>query len=198
MNRYVNIGLSCAMAALIASTTVALSAQQTTPAGRGRGAAPATTTPPPPQGGDNTARPARRGGGGSESTAQPQKMGDQSTPITATVTNLGPVHIARAVKADGQPLPAGTYQVRVTEREASPAAAGQTPQYERWAEFLQGGQVKGREVVTVVPQADIAKIADDKLPKPGSYRGEVLKGGDYYRLWYNRGGTHYLVHFNIA
>ena len=198
MNRYVNIGLSCAMTALIALTTVALSAQQTTPPARGgRGTTPpATSTPPAREGGGATARPARPSGG-SDST-QPQKMGDQSTPIPATVTTLGAVHIARAVKADGQTLAAGTYQVRVTERLASPAAAGQTPEYERWAEFLQGGQVKGREVVTVVPQADIAKIADDKLPKPGSYRAEVLKGGDYYRLWYNRAGTHYLVHFNIA
>jgi len=192
MNRYVNIACSCAVAALMASSTVSLAAQQTTPAGRGRGAAPAPATPPATQG----ARPAPRGGAGESAT--PQKMGDQSTPIAATVTTLGPVRLARAVKADGQPLPAGTYQVRVTEREASPAAPGETPQYERWAEFLQGGQVKGREVVTVVPQADIAKIADDKLPASGSYRAEVLKGGDYYRLWYNRGGTHYLVHFNIS
>ena len=112
---------------------------------------------------------------------------------------LGAVRIGKAVKADGQPLPIGTYQLRVTERQASPAAPGQTPQYERWAEFLQGGQVKGREVVTIVPASDISAVADMKPPppRPGAYRAEVLKGGDYYRLWFNKGGTHYLVHFNI-
>ena len=121
-----------------------------------------------------------------------------AVPAGTTVTTLGPVRIAKAVKADGQSLAAGTYQLRVTEREASPPARGQTPQYERWAEFLQGGQVKGREVVTIVPQSDIGQVAEDRPPRPGAYRAEVLKGGDYYRLWFNKGGNHYLVHFNIA
>jgi len=121
-----------------------------------------------------------------------------AVPAGTTVTTLGAVRLAKPVKADGQPLPAGTYQLRVTEREAAPPAAGQTPQFERWAEFLQAGQVKGREVVTVVPQSDIAAVAEDKPPRPGGYRVDVLKGGDYYRLWFNKGGNHYLVHFNIG
>ena len=32
---------------------------------------------------------------------------------------------------------------------------------------------------------------------PAGYRAEVLKGDDYLRLWINRGGNHYLIHFNI-
>lgn len=115
-----------------------------------------------------------------------------------TTTGLGSVHISRAVKADGKALPAGTYQLRVTGSVAEPAAAGQTPQYERWAEFLQGGQVKGREVVTIVPQSDIAQVGKQKAPASGSYRVELLKGGDYLRLWFNKGGNHYLVHFNVG
>jgi hypothetical protein len=121
-----------------------------------------------------------------------------AVPAGTTVTTLGPVHVGRAVKADGQPLPPGTYVLRVTEREASPAAPGQTPQYERWAEFIQGGQVKGREVVTIVPPDAASQVVKETPPRPGSYRVDVLKGGDYYRLWFNKGGTHYLVHFNIA
>ena len=166
MNRYVNMGWSCATVALIGLAAASLSAQQPARGGRGRGGSTVEQGP--------------------------------AVPAGTSVTTLGPVHIAKAVKADGQPLPAGTYQVRVTEREASPPAAGQTPQYERWAEFLQGGQVKGREVVTIVPQSDIAAVAEQRPPAPGSYRMEVLKGGDYYRLWFNRGGNHYLVHFNIG
>jgi hypothetical protein len=116
---------------------------------------------------------------------------------SASTTVLGSVHIGKAVKADGQPLPAGTYQLRVTETAATPPAPGQTPQYERWAEFLQGGQVKGREVVTIVTP-DVAKdVMKETFPPSGGYKVEVLKGGDYYRLWFNKGGTHYLVHFNI-
>jgi hypothetical protein len=122
--------------------------------------------------------------------AQPQ--------IAATVTTVGTVHIGRAVKADGQPLPAGNYVLRVTEREAAPPAAGQTPQFERWAEFLQGGQVKGREVVIIVTPDAAKQVLKDKWPAAGAYRADVLKGGDYYRVWYNKGGTHYLVHFNLT
>ena len=77
------------------------------------------------------------------------------------------------------------------------AGAGQTPQYERWAEFLRGGKVVGREVVTVVPASDIKQVAEMTPPPAGGSRAEVLKGGDYLRLWINRGGNHYLIHFNI-
>lgn len=148
MNRYVNIGLACMVAAFVGAAAADLSAQ-----------------------------------------AQPASA--------STTTNLGMVRIPRAVKADGQALPAGTYQIRVTETPASPPAAGQTPQYERWAEFLRGGKVVGREVVTVVPASDIKQIAEVTPPRPGGARTEVLKGGDYLRLWLNRAGTHYLIHFNI-
>lgn len=125
----------------------------------------------------------------------------QAKPATqtesGTTTNLGTVRIPRAVKADGQALPAGTYQVRVTETPATPAAPGQTPQLERWAEFLRGGKVVGREVVTIVPASDVKQVADMRPPPPGGSRVEVLKGGDYLRVWINRAGNQYLIHFNI-
>jgi hypothetical protein len=127
-------------------------------------------------------------------TAKPAM--EQSAQAGSTV-NLGAVRIPRAVKGDGQALPAGTYQVRVTETPASPPAPGQTPQYERWAEFMRGGKVVAREVVTIVPASDIKEVAEQTPPPAGGYRAEVLKGNDYLRLWINRGGNHYLIHFNI-
>jgi len=111
---------------------------------------------------------------------------------------LGSVRIPKSVKADGKPLPAGTYQVRLTPQTASPDAKGQTPTLERWAEFVQGGQVKGREVVTIIPQSDIGKVQKDPPPRANGSKVETLKGGDYMRVWINRGGNHYLVHFPIA
>jgi len=111
---------------------------------------------------------------------------------------LGSVRLPKAVKADGKPLPAGTYVVRVTSQAATPDAKGQTPTLERWLEFMQNGQVKGREVVTIVPQAEIAAVQKDAPPKPNGSKVETLKGGDYTRLWINRGGNHYLVHFPNA
>ncbi len=158
MNRYVNIGLACTMAAFLGAA-IDLSAQ----------AKPAASQTKP------------------AAAAQP----------AGSVVNLGTVNIPRAVKADGQALAAGAYQVRVTETPASPPAAGQTPQYERWAEFLRGGKVVGREVVTIVPASDIKQVAEMTPPPAGGARADVLKGNDYLRLWINRGGNHYLIHFNI-
>ena len=102
---------------------------------------------------------------------------------------------SRAVKAGGESLAAGSYQLRVTETPATPPAPGQTPQFERWAEFLRGGKVVAREVVTVVPASDIKQVAEMTPPPSGGSRTDVLKGNDYLRLWVNRGGNHYLVHF---
>lgn len=176
MNRYVNIGLALGMSAFLGAA-VQLSAQ----------AKPETAKPAMEQ--PQTAKP---------QTAKPQtaKPAMQSAQAGGTV-NLGSVRIPRAVKGDGQPLPAGTYTVRVTETPASPQVPGQTPQYERWAEFMQGGKVVAREVVTIVPGSDIKQVAEQTPPPSGGYRAEVLKGNDYLRLWIHRGGNHYLIHFNI-
>jgi len=111
---------------------------------------------------------------------------------------LGVVHFGKSLKADGKVLPAGTYQVRLTAQEAMPAAKGQTAALERWIEFLQQGQVKGREVVTIVPQSEIALVERDVPPHVNASKLEMLKGGNYMRLWINKGGYHYLVHFPMG
>jgi hypothetical protein len=112
--------------------------------------------------------------------------------------NLGTVRIPRAVMADGKPLKPGSYQGRLTAQEAKPDAVGQTEKMERWVEFLQGGKVVGREVVSIVPGAEIAQVADGTPPRPGGSKVELLKGNDYIRVWINRGGTHYLIHLPVA
>jgi hypothetical protein len=117
--------------------------------------------------------------------------------VPAGESVLGTVSIPRAVMADGKPLPAGRYTVRLTAETASPAP-GASAQLERWVEFVQGGQVRGRELVSIVP-ADEVK---DTMPGPdmpgrvgrtGS-RVEMLKGGEFLRVWIARGGHNYLIH----
>ena len=108
---------------------------------------------------------------------------------------LGSVHIPKSVKADGKALAAGTYQVRLTPQTATPDAKGQTASLERWVEFVKGGKVAGREVVTIIPQSEIDKVQKDTPPHANSAKVETLKGGDYMRVWINKGGNHYLVHF---
>jgi hypothetical protein len=109
---------------------------------------------------------------------------------------LGSVRITRSVTADGKALPAGTYTVRVTAQESKPDAVGQTEALERWAEFVQRGEVKGREVVSIVPASEAKLVVKDAPPRAGGSKVQVLRGNEYIRVWFNKGGTHYLI--NLA
>lgn len=111
---------------------------------------------------------------------------------------LGTVRLPRAVMADGKALPAGVYQVRLTADPARPDAVGATEELSRWAEFLQNGKVRGREVVTIVPAAEAKIVAKDPPPAAGRSKVQMLKGDDYLRVWINRGGTHYLIHMPVS
>ena len=111
----------------------------------------------------------------------------------SAATSLGSVTLSRKVTADGQPLPAGTYQVRLTTDQPR-SVVGQTPEAERYVEFVRGGKVVGREVATVVSDADAKTILKVAKPAPGGVRVEMLKGDDYLRVWINRGGNNYIIH----
>ena len=137
-------------------------------------------------------KPATQAGGHTAPKAQPGSAPAPSVPTGEM--QLGSVHLTKGVKADGKPLAAGTYQLRLTAQAATPDAKGQTPSSERWVEFVQRGQVKGREVVTIVPQSEIDKVQKDTPPHANASKVEMLKGGDYLRVWINRGGNHYLLH----
>lgn len=126
----------------------------------------------------------------------------QTTPqgqVPAGEASLGSVSLPRSVMADGKTLKAGTYQVRLTAQAASPAVAGQS--MERWVEFVQGGKVVGREVVSMVPAAE-AKDLQPGPDAPASTRTgskvEMLKGNEYLRVWINRAGVGYLIHMPPA
>ena len=109
---------------------------------------------------------------------------------------LGSVHLAKATTADGKPLPAGTYQVLLTAQEAKPDAKGASENIERWVEFVQKGTVKGREVVSIVPQNEVKNVVKDTPPRAGGPpKVQTLKGNDYMRVWFNKGGNHYLIYF---
>ena len=125
----------------------------------------------------------------------------QQGTVPTTETALGSVRIPRAVKADGKDLKAGTYSVRLTAQEASPAVPG--IKMERWVEFVQGGKVAGREVVSIIPADEVKDtqpgpdLGGGKAPRAGT-RVEMLKGGEYLRVWISRGGVQYLVHLPPA
>ena len=111
---------------------------------------------------------------------------------------LGTFHLNRAVMVDGKKLAAGTYQLRLT-MDHPKAATGESSESEQFVEILKGNTVVARDVATVVSKADIASIGKgDPAPAPGSAKVEMLKGDDYIRVWVNKDGTHYLLHFPVS
>jgi hypothetical protein len=107
------------------------------------------------------------------------------------------VRLPQGVLADGKPLAAGLYEVRVTTEHPSPAR-GQSPTGECWVEFVKDGAVAGREVASVVPPEEIAAVAKGPAPKPGTTRVDLLKEGEYLRVWINSAGTHYLINLTVS
>lgn len=123
-----------------------------------------------------------------------------TTAATPTVPTgeiaLGSFRLPRAVTADGKSLAAGSYTAKVTAQEAKPDAVGTTEPLERWVELSRGGKASGREVVVIVPEAEIKMVVKDPPPRAGGApKVQVLKGNDYLRVWFNRAGHHYLIYF---
>jgi hypothetical protein len=128
-----------------------------------------------------------------------EQPGTAATPtVPAGELALGTIRLPRAVMVDGKSLPAGTYTVRLTAEEAKPEAVGTTEALERWVEFVRGGKVVGREVVSIVPAAEAKLVAKDAPPRAGASKVQMLRGNDYVRVWINRGGNHYLMHLPVG
>src|SRR5688572_4029651 len=70
-----------------------------------------------------------QGAAGAGGHTAPKAQPPMAAPATVPTGDLalGSVNINRAVRADGKPLPAGTYQVRLTSQTAAPEAIGQSP-----------------------------------------------------------------------
>ena len=127
----------------------------------------------------------------------PPALAQTGATLPAAGTSLGSVTLTKKVLADGQPLAPGTYQVRLSGDDVKPAA-GQTPDAERYVEFLKGGKVVGREMATIVTSADIAEVGKGLKPVTGGARVELLKGNDYLRVWINRSGLNYIIHLPVG
>lgn len=120
--------------------------------------------------------------------------------ITATAQQaaqaLGTVRLPRAVVANGQPLPAGTYTLRLSSDPVT-AVSGQGPDAAKWVEFVQSGQVKGKELASVVAPADVKVVAKRTPPADGHPLVQMLKGADYLRVWVGHNGAQYLIHLSL-
>ena len=160
-------------------------AAKTTPAGDAQAAEKPKAAKPKKASSDNAA---------ASHTAPNNQPNTAEEPTAPGAMALGTVRLPKAVKADGKELAAGSYQVRLTADEAKPDAKGSTEKLERWVEFLKGKNVVAREVVSIVPAAEAKLVQKDTPPPSGGSKVETLKGGDYVRVWINKGGNYYLVH----
>ena len=48
-----------------------------------------------------------------------------------------------------------------------------------------------------MPQGEAKLVAKDPPPAPGRSKVQMLKGGDYLRVWINKGGNYYLIHLPV-
>jgi hypothetical protein len=115
----------------------------------------------------------------------------------AVPQTLATVRIPQGVMANGQALPAGTYAVRVSSDPVT-SVVGQGADAARWVEFVQNGQVRGKELASVVAPPDVKAVAKRTPPAAGSGLVHVLRGSEYVRVWVNPDGSQYLVHLAVT
>ena len=117
--------------------------------------------------------------------------GAQSASMT-----LGTVRITQPVRAHGQPLAPGTYEVRLTD-ESLPPNPGQSPDAMRVVEFVKDGQVIARDAAEVMA-AEGSVVGTAGGAGSSKPRVEMLKGGEFLRVSAMRDGMRYLIHLPVA
>ena len=110
---------------------------------------------------------------------------------------LATVRIPHSVLANGKPLPAGTYELRLTNERPTPLV-GQSSDAERWVEFVVSGTVVAREVAVVLCDSDLPPIGASSVPSPSGTRVEMLKGGEFVRVSVKKGGDAYLIYLPVV
>jgi hypothetical protein len=114
---------------------------------------------------------------------------------TGSSDSLGTVAIEHPVLANAQQLAPGHYEVHLTDTWLDPLETGEQ-QGMRWVEFRAAGRTAGREAALVIPAGAINAISEAH-PAPGATRVDLLKGGEFVRVWANRAGTNYLIHLPV-
>lgn len=123
-------------------------------------------------------------------------IGDSGPGSKADASILTTVRITAPVTAAGTPLPAGTYQLRLTgERPVPPI--GQPQNAQEWIEFVKDGHVIAREAAEILYDDDLpAEGATAQKARPGT-RVEMLKGGEFLRISVKRDHDLYLIYLPV-
>jgi hypothetical protein len=118
-----------------------------------------------------------------------------ATAAYAASVTLGTVRITQPVLANAQPLPPGTYEVRLTDEHLSPNP-GQSPDAEQVVEFVKDGMVVARGAAEVLPMSDAVGTSGG-APASSKLRVEKLKEDDFIRIATVRDGKRYLIYLPI-
>jgi hypothetical protein len=108
-------------------------------------------------------------------------------------SSLGTVRFNQPVQAGGTTLQPGTYEVRLTGEHLMPLP-GQSEDAEQRVEILSNGQVVARDVATVVPVSTTTVVGTSgRVGTIGVV--QMLKGGEFLRVSFNKGSERFLLHF---
>jgi hypothetical protein len=110
---------------------------------------------------------------------------------------LATVQIPRDVLANGTPLAAGTYELRLTG-ERPPALVGQSPDAQAFVDIVADGEAVAREVAEVLRDATLPEEGASSQRVPTGVTVNLLNGGEFVRVSVKRDdGTRYLIHFPV-
>jgi len=104
------------------------------------------------------------------------------------------VQISQQVMVDGKPLPAGTYEIWVTN-ERPDVDAGAPSDAQRVVELAQNGQVIARTIAEVFPRGSRQEVGTSGTTGAVRARAEMLRGGEFLRVSFNDADGRYLLHF---
>jgi hypothetical protein len=121
----------------------------------------------------------------------------QSNPSATAAASLGTVHITTTVKANGTPLPPGTYELRLTGESPVPPGDEQRPLQE-WVEFVAHGKVVAREAAEILYDDDLPTAGASSQKGRAGTRVEMLKGGEFLRISATREHARYLVYLPVS
>ena len=110
---------------------------------------------------------------------------------------LATVQIMKQVVVGGQPLAAGTYDIRLAEGGPAPLP-GQSANAQRWVEFAVRDAVVGRDVAEILYDSDITPVGASARPVRDGIHVVVLKGGEFVRISVKRDRERYLIHLPVA
>ncbi len=102
------------------------------------------------------------------------------------------VTIAQDVLADGKPLPAGTYELWITDERPN-VGAGAPSNAQRVVEFAQQGKVVARIIAEVFPGTREV-VGTSGSGTAGRARVEMLRGGEFLRVSFNDADGRFLIH----